>query len=550
MAPLPEKSRQICRNHIFALFLCLTLFCLWFVPGLQGVVRANHSVVPEGGSLLDQAHSVKDNNDLVLVKVPSKGSGGAVKATLFALIGGIGLFMFGIHLMSEGLQKAAGNRIKSVLGKLTGKPIYGLVLGTVITAIIQSSSATTVMVVGFVNAGLLEFTQSIGVILGANIGTTVTTQVVALKLDQFALPAIGLGMIMYLFFDARKVKQAGQAVMGFGLLFLGIVIMKNAIPPEAKETIRHLFLMSSGTLKGTLFGLLVGTVATAIVQSSSITVSLIVILAFQGLVTDLKEVIPLILGCNIGTCTTALLASLKTDREAQRAAAAHTFFNIFGALMTLTIFYHLYLWVIPKIGGNMPHQIANLHVMIKLVDAVIFVPIVRPFSRFLTWFVPEKRILARELARPHYLIEGIKQDPTAALELAIKETVRFGGICRAVIKTAMDGFTYNDEELLKRGHIYAQAARTLRNTIMDFVIDLSARDISEDEAKKVANIIVSLYNFDKVLTQARKLLKLGQTKAACNIPLMGSALEELKKIYHEVDDALTEVSGRLPEFHR
>lgn len=487
---------------------------------------------------------------LVLISVPSKGGGGAIKATLFALAGGIGLFMFGIHLMSEGLQKAAGNRIKSILARLTGKPIYGLLLGTVVTAIIQSSSATTVMVVGFVNAGLLEFTQSIGVILGANIGTTVTTQVVALKLDQFALPAIGLGMILYLFFDTRKIKQTGQAIMGFGLLFLGIVIMKNAIPPEARETIRHLFLMSSGTLKGTLFGLLVGTVATAIVQSSSITVSLIVILAFQGLVTDLREVIPLILGCNIGTCTTALLASLKTDRAAQRAAAAHSFFNLFGAFMTLTVLYHFYLWVIPKIGGSMPHQIANLHVMIKLVDAVIFIPIVGPFSRFLTWIVPEKRIPAKEFARPHYIIEGAKQDPTVALELAIKETVRFGGICRAVIKTAMDGFTYNDRTLLDRGYKYAQAARKLRNIIMNFVVELSAQDISEEDAKKISDIIISLYNFDKVLTQGRKLLRLGRIKAVRKIPLAGPALEQLKTIYREVDEALTEASTRLPEFHR
>lgn len=249
MAPLPERSRQIRRNHIFALFLCLALFCVWFVPGLQGN-KLSHPTLSVSVSS-GHVESLNNNSkDLVLVKVPSKGRGGIIKATLFALVGGIGLFMFGIHLMSDGLQKAAGNRIKSILAKLTGKPIYGLILGTVVTAIIQSSSATTVMVVGFVNAGLLEFTQSIGVILGANIGTTVTTQVVALKLDQFALPAIGLGMIMYLFFDAKKLKQTGQAVMGFGLLFLGIVIMKNAIPPEARETIRHLFLNEQWNIEG------------------------------------------------------------------------------------------------------------------------------------------------------------------------------------------------------------------------------------------------------------------------------------------------------------
>ncbi len=452
--------------------------------------------------------------------------------------------------MSEGLQKAAGNKIKTILAKLTGKPIYGFFLGTVVTAIIQSSSATTVMVVGLVNAGLLEFVQSVGVILGANVGTTVTTQVVALKLDQFALPAIGMGMILYMFFKKSKIQQAGISILGFGLLFLGIVIMKNSIPPEARGLMRSLFLMSSGTVSGTLFGLLIGTIATAIVQSSSITVSLIVILAFQGLVTDLREAIPLILGCNIGTCTTALLAALKTTRESQRAAIAHTFFNVFGAILTLTILYPFYTWFIPKLGGSLAHQIANLHVAIKLVDAILFIPITRPFARLITRIVPEKKSLEMELSTPQYLLRDVIDDPPVAIELAVKELVRLGELCRIMVKHAMDGFTYNDTTLLKKGITYGKAAKNLRNAIMDYIITLSTEDLSEKDAKRVSELFISIYNFDRVMDQAERLISMGKTKAAENIPLFGSALNELKRTYREVDDALTTVSSYLPEFKR
>ncbi|MCK4794625.1 MAG: Na/Pi cotransporter family protein, partial [Desulfobacteraceae bacterium] len=242
----------------------------------------------------------------------------SVKATLFQVFGGLGLFLFGLHLMSDSLQKVVGGRMKRVLATLTKRPVYGLLLGTGVTAIIQSSSATTIMVVGFINAGVMDFVQSVGVILGANVGTTVTTQIVALKLDQWAFPAIGLGMTLHLFFKDSKVKDSGLILLGFGMLFLGLVLMKKAIPPEAQDIIRNLFLLSSGSLKGILIGLTVGTIATAIVQSSSVTVSIIVVLASQGMVAGLKEAIPLILGCNIGTCITALIASIGAGTDSKR----------------------------------------------------------------------------------------------------------------------------------------------------------------------------------------------------------------------------------------
>ena len=491
----------------------------------------------------------KEGKEFVLLTAPADKSS-PYKAIFIALFGGIGLFMYGIHLMSKGLQRWAGNKIKAILSRLTGRPIYGLLLGTIVTAIIQSSSATTVMVVGFVNAGLLDFVHSIGIILGANVGTTVTTQIVALKLDQLALPAIGLGMVMYLFSRSSSFRHSGAALLGFGLLFLGIAIMKNSIPPEAQGLIRRLFTLSSGTLSGTLLGLLIGTVATAVVQSSSITVSLIVILAMQGTVHSLDEALPLILGCNIGTCVTALLASVKASREAIRVALAHTFFNVFGAFFTLVIIRPFYLWAIPALGGDLARQIANVHVMIKLVDAVIFLPIVRPFASLITRLVPEEKSVAIDLGEPRYLMKEYTAEPPVGLAIALKEILRLGWLCRAAVKASMDGFTYNKKELIEKGQTYADAASRLQKTIMDFLTSLSSQDLSEEEARQARDLILSLYHFARVINEVRELIHLGKIKISKNIPLSSKALNELKKVYREVDAAFSEIQTLLPEFAR
>ncbi|MBE9582773.1 MAG: Na/Pi cotransporter family protein [Proteobacteria bacterium] len=474
----------------------------------------------------------------------------SVKATLFQVFGGLGLFLFGLHLMSDSLQKVVGGRMKRVLATLTKRPVYGLLLGTGVTAIIQSSSATTVMVVGFINAGVMDFVQSVGVILGANIGTTVTTQIVALKLDQWALPAIGLGMTLHLFFKDSKVKDSGLILLGFGMLFLGLVLMKKAIPPEAQDIIRNLFLLSSGSLKGILIGLTVGTIATAIVQSSSVTVSIIVVLASQGMVAGLKEAIPLILGCNIGTCITALIACIGADTDSKRAAVCHTFFNVFGAFLTLVVLYQPYLWLIPRIGGNLAHQIANIHVMIKLVDAALFLPIVGPFSRFISWIVPARAVVRPAIETPQYLDDRFIEEPLVATELAIKEIVRLGEISRNMIKYAMDGFMYNDVVLLNRVEEYRPAVRSLRQAIFEYVIQISRQDLTKEDAERVPKLILSLNNFDRVAGYAVRLLELGRTKVSKDIPMVGAALTELKNIYRDVDTMLTEVSAYLPEFKR
>ncbi|UCG80244.1 MAG: Na/Pi cotransporter family protein [Desulfobacterales bacterium] len=482
-------------------------------------------------------------------KAPHQGAG-PLKASLFQVFGGLGLFLFGLRLVSDCLQKVVGYRMKRVMATLTRRPLYGLLLGTIVTGIIQSSSATTVMVVGLVNAGLMNLVQSIGVILGANIGSTILPQIVALNPEQWALPAIGVGMVLHLFFKNAKVKDNGLVLLGFGMLFLGLGLMKEAIPAGIQELIQDFFVLSSGSLKGILIGLTVGTVATAVVQASGVTVGIIVVLASQGIVTDLNQSIPLILGCNIGTCVTALIASIGTNSESKRAAVSHVFFNIFGAFLTLVVFYQLYLWLIPKIGGSLAHQIANLHVTVKLVDALLFLPIVGHFSRFISFIVPAKVVEKPSIETPQYLDDKFVEEPVVAIELAIKEIVRLGEISRNMIKYAMDGFMYNDEALLNRVEANRKAVRTLGEAISRYVIQFSRQDLTKEEAERVPKLILSVNNFDRVARHAVRLLELGRTKVSKNIPLVGSALQELKNTYREVDAMLTEVSGYLPEFKR
>jgi phosphate:Na+ symporter len=470
--------------------------------------------------------------------------------TLFQVFGGLGLFLFGLRLLSDTLQKTVGDRIKRVLGTLTRRPIYGLALGALITGIIQSSSATTVMVVGLINAGLMDFVESVGVILGSNIGSTILPQIVALSPEKLALPAIGFGMIMHLFFTNAKIKETGLAFLGLGILFLGLSLMKGAIPYEAREVIQKLFLLSSGDLKGIILGLAVGTIATAVVQASGITVGIIVVLASQGMVTDLKQAIPLVLGCSIGTCVTALLASIGTDVGAKRAAVSHTFFNIFGAFLTLAVFYPFYMWSVPKIGGGLGQQVANFHVMVKLIDAFLFLPIVRPFARFIAWIVPARVAEKPAMDTPQYLDDRFVREPVVAVELAIKEIIRLGEISRNMVKYAMDGFMYNDETLLDRVEVYRDAVFNLRTAIFDYVIRISEQDLSREERERLPKLIMSLNNFDRVAGHAVRLLELGRTKVSKNIPLVGAALKELKSVYREVDAMLTEVSAYLPGFKR
>ncbi|MBN2208481.1 MAG: Na/Pi cotransporter family protein [Candidatus Coatesbacteria bacterium] len=337
----------------------------------------------------------------------------------FGVVGGLGLFIFGIQIMSDSLQKASGKRLRRILELLTGSPIRGVLVGAGVTALIQSSSATTVMVVGFVNAGLLTLVQAIGVVLGAHIGTTMTAQLVAFKISEYALPAIALGVAITMGFRRReRMRLWGQVILGFGVLFYGLVTMVTALKPlEGSDQFKEFFLQFGAN---PLLGILAGVMLTAVVQSSSATVGLVIALGTSGLI-DFRTAVPLVLGDNIGTTVTALLSSVGTSREARRAALAHCLSNIIGVAWVFVILsrFERLVDLVTLGNANSPaaiaRHIANAHTMFNVFNTALQLPFIKYLARLVTWVIPERAPAPSKTKVGAFLQEQFLNSPPVAI---------------------------------------------------------------------------------------------------------------------------------------
>ncbi|MBE0665185.1 MAG: Na/Pi cotransporter family protein, partial [Candidatus Aminicenantes bacterium] len=313
------------------------------------------------------------------------------KLLIFGLLGGLAFFLYGIEKMSVGMQKTAGNKMRAVLAAITKNRIIALGIGAGITMLIQSSSATTVMLVSFVQAGLMSFTQSLGVILGADIGTTVTAQLIAFKLTDYALLMIAVGFGLYIFAKNDNSKNIGEMILGFGILFYGMKLMSDSMSPLRSH---QGFVGMMAGLQDPLIGLLIGTLFTAVVQSSAATIGVVIVLSQQGLLT-LAAGIPVIFGANIGTCITAGLAAIGTTREAKRVALAHVLFKIFGVLLFI-FWVPTYAGIISELavsfGSDIARQIANAHAIFNISLAVVFIPFTPFFARLIERILPVKEV--------------------------------------------------------------------------------------------------------------------------------------------------------------
>ncbi|MDR1048427.1 MAG: Na/Pi cotransporter family protein, partial [Synergistaceae bacterium] len=352
--------------------------------------------------------------------------------------GGVGLFLYGIKLMSEALQSIAGNRMRRLIGVLTRTPLRGVFVGILVTILIQSSSGTTVMTVSFVNAGLMTLNQAIGVIMGANIGTTVTAQIIAFKIKDFSLPFIALGVALALFGKSKKQRYAGNGLVGFGLLFLGMTTMESATSFMAAR--RDLF-SALGTQP--VLGVLAGLFVTMIVQSSAATIGLTMAMASQGLLT-LEAAIPIILGDNIGTTITAVLASIGTNRAAKQAAAAHVLFNLFGVVLFM-IFLPWYVACVRLSATDVAHQLANAHSAFNIVNTFIFLPFTGLFARLIRRVIPADA--ASETRGPLFLdAKLVEASPTAAVAAVKDELTHMGGIALGMAGLVRRCYTERDTE--------------------------------------------------------------------------------------------------------
>ncbi|HSC70642.1 MAG TPA: Na/Pi cotransporter family protein, partial [Candidatus Methylomirabilis sp.] len=303
---------------------------------------------------------------------------------LITLFGGMALLLYGMQLVGEGLQQAAGGRMRRILGSITNNRFKGMMVGAFITAVIQSSSATTVMLVGFASSGLMGLPQTIGVILGADIGTTVTVQLIALQIFDYALVLVGVGFLL-IFSCRRKIfKYVGQAILGFGFIFFAMKIMSDAMVPLRQSELVKTLLVSLGDQP--LLGLIVAATFSALVHSSAATIGLAITLSLQGLL-PLSAAVPVIFGANIGTCATALASSIGTNPEAKRVAMAHTFFKVVGVLIFLP-FITPFVRLVELTAHDVPRQIANAHTLFNVGITAIFLPFSAVLARFISALVP------------------------------------------------------------------------------------------------------------------------------------------------------------------
>ena len=361
-----------------------------------------------------------------------------ISGMVLGLIGGLGLFLYGMTLMSDSLEKAAGAKLRGILELFTKNRYVGIIVGVVFTAIIQSSSAATVMVVSFVNAGLMTLYQAIGVIYGANIGTTVTSQLVSFNLSQYAPVFIMAGVLMLMIFKNPTVKKAGEVVIGFGILFLGISTMSSSMGAlKELPAIQNLFM----SLDNRFFALLLGLVITAIVQSSSVTVSIVLLLAQQGLL-PLKICFFIILGCNIGACMSAMLASLSGKKNAKRAALIHLLFNIIGSIIMAVILLIGSNWIEALImhisGGNLGRCVANTHTIFKVFQVIILMPFMSWIVKLTYLIVPGEDNDVEDEYEMKYIGDGDRLSSATAIPQVCSEISHMGEIAIGNLEKALD----------------------------------------------------------------------------------------------------------------
>jgi phosphate:Na+ symporter len=467
---------------------------------------------------------------------------------VFQLIGGLGFFLFGIRMMSEGLRKAASERLKNILGLLTKHKLVALLVGTGVTALIQSSSAMTVMVIGFVNASLLTLKQAIPVVLGANIGTTFTAWIVSFfaifKITHYALPAVGLGFLITIAARTPKLRQWGEVILGFGILFVGIGFMKDSFAPlQSNERIREIMVNFSHY---PVLGIIAGTVITMLFQSSSATIAMVQLLAFRGLI-DFPSAIPLILGDNIGTTITAQIAAFGGTTGARRVAWAHSLFNVLGvAYMLVFVYLGVYHRAVealvpgPVTDTNIMLHIALAHTIFNCFNTLVFLPLTGVLEKIVTKVVSVKGEVI--IAEPQYLERHLLETPVLALEQSKKEIVRMLRLAESALKDSFELFFEERWKLAGSVERKEEAVDTLQTEITRYLIEISMEGLEKDEAEAIPVFIHSVNDIERIADHAENIVELAQRKIDQRLPFSDNANTELRKMADVVLEMLNDVT--------
>jgi len=407
------------------------------------------------------------------------------------VFGGLALFLLGMEQMTDALKAAAGARMQSILGRLTTNRFSGAAVGALVTAVIQSSSVTTVLVVGFVSAGLMTLSQSIGVILGANVGTTITAQIVAFKVTKLALGFIAVGFAMLFLGRQEKLKQYGGILLGLGMVFFGMNIMSETMFPLRSY---QPFLDLMVRMENPLLGIIAGGVFTALVQSSSATTGIVIVMASQGFIS-LPAGIALALGANIGTCVTAYLASLGKPRPAVRAAAVHVIFNVLGVLIWVAFVDHLAEWArlispvqqqlegISRLAAETPRQIANANTLFNAANTLLFISFTPLMAKFVTWILPDKEKPDEHLiVKPKFLDDELLDTPSLALNLVRMEIGHLGSHIQLMLAQARVALETRDEQLFIEIEKADDAADILHAEIITYLNQVGKRELTKEQS--------------------------------------------------------------------
>lgn len=465
---------------------------------------------------------------------------------LFKFIGGLGMFLYGMDAMADGLQKSAGHKMQQLLGVLTSNRLMGVLLGTGITAIIQSSSATTVMVVGFVNAGIINLQQAVGIIMGANIGTTVTSWIVSMsewgemmKPEFFAPALVGVGAVLSLFTGSGKKKQVGEILVGFGVLFIGLSFMSDSITPYRNAPI---FSQAFAVLgKNPLLGILAGLVVTGIIQSSSASVGILQTLALNGIV-NWQSAIFITLGQNIGTCVTALLSSLSANKTAKRAAVIHLLFNVVGAVIFGCIMFVVFklnpVFAASRISSV---GISIFHTIFNVSNTIILFP-------FAGLLVKASGLLVREDQKEstadsdspmkRHLDERILETPSFAIENVNHEVVSMGNAAMENLDLAAAALLGNNRAEAKLVEKMEQKINDYEKILTDYLIKLNNQSLNEEQHLLVKNLFYTISDFERVSDHCENLSELAIEKFNRNIIFSKDAENEIKEMIKEVRSSL------------
>ena len=464
----------------------------------------------------------------------------------FHFLGGLGLFLYSIKTMGDGLQQAAGDRLRFYIDKYTSNPFFGILVGIGMTALIQSSSGVTVITVGLVSAGLLTLRQAIGIVMGANIGTTVTSFIIGFKLGDYALPMLFLGAVCLFFTKNRTINNIGRIVFGVGGIFFALNLMSGAMEPLKDLQVFKDYMVELS--KNPILGVLVGTGLTLLIQASSATIGILQNLYASNLI-DLQGALPVLFGDNIGTTITAIIASLGANIAAKRVAAAHVAFNVIGTVICIIFlvpFTGLIQWFENFLNLAPEMTIAFAHGTFNITNTIIQFPFIGALAFLVTKLIPgEDEVVKYE---PLYLDEQlIKQAPSIALGNAKKELLHLGNYAAKAFDLSYDYIINSNEKVAEKGHKTEEAINTIDEKLTRYLISLSGEALSQKESEVLTNILDSSRDLERIGDHAEALLNLNDYLQRKNVQFSEAALEELAEIYLKtsefVKDALESVEN-------